>query len=62
MTKFPDRELFQAIRAFQEKAGLKVDGRMKPDGKTETALHKAARTLQGLGRNGDTVLAHISPA
>jgi len=36
--------------------------RMEPDGDTEAALHKAARTLQGLGRNGDTVLAHISPA
>ena len=62
VTNFPDRELFKAIRAFQDKAGLNVDGRMKPDGETETALHQAARTLQGLGRNGDTVLAHISPA
>lgn len=62
MTEFPDRELFKAIRAFQDRAGLKVDGRMKPEGETEIALYKAARTLQGLGRNGDTVLAHISPA
>jgi peptidoglycan hydrolase-like protein with peptidoglycan-binding domain len=62
MTQIPDRELFKAIRAFQNKAGLKVDGRMKPDGETEAALHKAARKLQGLGRNGDTVLANISPA
>ena len=62
VTNFPDSELFQAIRAFQDRAGLKIDGRMKPDGETETALHKAARMLQGLGRHGDTVLAHISPA
>ena len=48
MTDFPDHELFKAIRAFQDKAGLNVDGRMKPDGETETALHEAARMLQGL--------------
>jgi peptidoglycan hydrolase-like protein with peptidoglycan-binding domain len=48
LTDFPDRELFEAIRAFQDRAGLKVDGRMKPGGETQTALHKIARMLQGL--------------
>ena len=41
VTDIPDHELFKAIRAFQEKAGLKVDGRMKPGGETQTALHKS---------------------
>jgi len=48
---------------------------MKPDGETEealrnamspeqtdTALNVTACTLQSMGRNGDTILAHITPA
>jgi hypothetical protein len=74
LSQFPDPALFKAIQAFQRKHGLKVDGVMKPGGPTEaslratltpqqtgTALYAMARTIQALGRNGDTLLAHITP-
>ncbi|MBF0246698.1 MAG: minor capsid protein [Alphaproteobacteria bacterium] len=66
LTDFPDRALMEAITAYQKARGLRVDGAMRPDGETETAirgeLHSTAERLRRLGRNGDTVLAHISPA
>jgi len=76
LSQFPDRALFDAIKAFQDSQGLRVDGVMKPNGETETAIKKhalarhletksiqgAAQKLQSLGRNGDTILAHITPA
>jgi peptidoglycan hydrolase-like protein with peptidoglycan-binding domain len=74
LSQFPDPALFKAIQAFQRKHGLKADGVMKPGGPTEaslratltpqqtgTALYATARTIQALGRNGDTLLAHITP-
>lgn len=73
VSKFPDSALFAAIRTFQKSQGLKVDGIMKPDGETmtelqsrlsgpqeRTATQSAAQALQGLGRNGDRVLAHLT--
>ena len=65
ITQFPDRALIDAIRDFQRANGLRVDGVMKPDGKSEFTIqqiHAAARRLQGMGRHGDTLLAHITPA
>lgn len=74
VSQFPDSDLFQAIKAFQKTQGLKSDGVMKPDGETlaalsgvlhgdaaTTAVQTAAQALQDLGRNGDEILAHISP-
>lgn len=74
LSQFPDSALFKAIQDFQRKHGLKVDGVMQPGGPTETslrarltpqqtgaALYATARTIQALGRNGDTLLAHITP-
>lgn len=74
VTQFPDAALYSAIENFQKSAGLTVDGVMKPEGPTEdtlretltnhqsaTALHITARSLQDLGRNGDEILAHITP-
>lgn len=74
VTHYPDRALFKAIREFQKDQGLKVDGFMNPDGETlaalqdklrgtkeRTATQTAARALQSMGRNGDTILAHITP-
>lgn len=68
VSAYPDRALFEAIRAFQKSQGLRVDGVMKPEGETEAAMQTAsaenqtdARRLQSLGRNGDTLLAHITP-
>lgn len=67
---YPDRALFDAIRAYQKECGLKVDGVLKPEGETEAslralqarALKPMAAKLQAMGRNGDTILAHITPA
>ena len=58
----PDRALFDAIRKFQEGTKLNVDGVMKPGGETETTLKTAAELVRRHGRNGDTILAHITPA
>jgi len=62
ISQFPDRSMFDAIKAFQKSQGLKVDGVMNPEGETETAIKAEAQKLQSLGRNGDTILAHITPA
>jgi hypothetical protein len=65
LTEFPDRALIDAIRDFQRANGLRVDGVMKPGGESEETIqqiHARARQLQGMGRHGDTILAHISPA
>ena len=62
ISQFPDRAMFDAIKAFQNSQGLKVDGVMKPEGETETAIKSQAQKLQSMGRNGDTILAHITPA
>lgn len=74
LSEFPDRALFDAIRAFQKELGLRVDGVLKPQGETQmalagavsqdqsrTALRMAAEFVRQQGRNGDTVLAHITP-
>lgn len=68
VSAYPDRALFEAIRAFQKSQGLRVDGIMKPQGETEAAMQAAsvknqtdAQRIQALGRNGDTLLAHITP-
>ncbi|MAO54179.1 MAG: hypothetical protein CMM61_00590 [Rhodospirillaceae bacterium] len=50
--------LDDAIRAFQRRNGLTVDSAVHPGGETLRAL---ARHLQVMGRNGDTVLAHLTP-
>jgi len=67
ISPYPDAALFKAVRAFQSAQGLAADGIIKPEGETEAALHAAATRLQSLdlqsmGRNGDTLLAHITPA
>jgi len=62
ISQFPDRALFDAIKAYQKHQGLKVDGVMKPEGETETSIKAEAQKLQSMGRNGDTILAHITPA
>jgi len=67
VSPYPDAALFKAVRAFQSAQGLAADGVIKPEGETEAALHAATTRLQSLdlqsmGRNGDTLLAHITPA
>jgi hypothetical protein len=65
LTPFPDNALIKAIRNFQRANALKVDGVMKPGGTTEATIqqtHGAARQLQSMGRRGDSLLAHITPA
>ncbi|MBD3661008.1 MAG: peptidoglycan-binding protein, partial [Arenibacter algicola] len=74
VSPFPDRALFDAIKTFQKSCGLRADGVLKPQGETQmalagavspdqsrTALRMAAEFVREQGRNGDTVLAHISP-
>jgi peptidoglycan hydrolase-like protein with peptidoglycan-binding domain len=58
-TGFAGQRLLDGIRIFQEQNGLNVDGRLNPGGPTIKAL---SQSLQSMGRNGDTVLAHLSPA
>ena len=73
ISPYPDRALFDAVRAFQDDRGLAADGSLKPGGATWSALtdrldgeagpqtlRAAARALQSLGRGGDTILAHIT--
>ena len=73
ISPYPDRALFDAVRAFQDDRGLAADGSLKPGGATWSALtdrldgeagpqtlRAAARALQALGRGGDTILAHIT--
>jgi hypothetical protein len=38
VTEFPDRALFNGVREFQKKNGLKIDGVVRPGGPTEKAL------------------------
>ncbi|MEG3618963.1 peptidoglycan-binding domain-containing protein [Magnetovibrio sp. PR-2] len=59
ISEYPDRDLFDAIKDFQSKQGLKVDGVINAEGETVKAM---AQHLQYKGRNGDTILAHITPA
>jgi len=68
ITPYPDTLLVRGIEGFQRDRGLRLDGVMKPGGETEAALqaaslenHADALRLQRMGRNGDTVLAHITP-
>jgi peptidoglycan hydrolase-like protein with peptidoglycan-binding domain len=67
ISPYPDAALFKAVRAFQSAQSLAADGVIKPHGETEARLHATATRLQSLdlqsmGRNGDTLLAHITPA
>ncbi|MBC8267612.1 MAG: peptidoglycan-binding protein [Rhodospirillaceae bacterium] len=57
-TGYAGQRLLDGIRAFQKQNGLNVDGRAAPDGPTIKAL---SQSLQSMGRNGDSVLAHLSP-
>jgi peptidoglycan hydrolase-like protein with peptidoglycan-binding domain len=36
---YPSRELFNNIRAFQQREGLRLDGEMKPGGETESRMN-----------------------
>jgi peptidoglycan hydrolase-like protein with peptidoglycan-binding domain len=58
-TGFAGQRLLDGIRAFQKQHGLVTDGRLNPGGPTIKAL---SQSLQSMGRKGDTVLAHLSPA
>jgi len=65
LSQFPDRAMFDGLKAFQKSNGLRVDGVMNPGGESEATtqrLQAHALNLQSLGRNGDTILAHINPA
>jgi len=57
-TGYTGQRLLEGIRTYQKQNGLSVDGRLNPDGPTIKAL---SQSLQSMGRNGDTVLAHLTP-
>lgn len=68
ITPYPDAAMILGIEKFQRDNGLKSDGVMKPDGETMWMLGSVvgdiftdAQNLQSMGRNGDTLLAHINP-
>jgi hypothetical protein len=59
---YPDTFLIRGIEAFQRDNGLKPDGEtMWVLGSVIGDISKDAQNLQSLGRNGDSILAHISP-
>ncbi len=73
-TGYYGERLHQAITEFQKQQGLRTDGLINPDGPTVAALRasvappgksdnvrQAAETLLAMGRNGDTILAHLTP-
>lgn len=47
-----DDAMFQGIRSFQKDSGLKVDGLMRPEGPTETAINR--KLSQGVQLAADT--------
>ena len=65
ITPYPDASMMDGLENFQRDFGLRLDGVMKPGGETAQMLgsanHINAQNLQSLGRNGDSILAHITP-
>ncbi len=57
-TGFFGTRVEDAVKNFQKDYGLRIDGLVNPGGETIRAL---AQSLQGMGRNGDIILAHITP-
>lgn len=43
ITGIPDQEMFDGLKSFQKKEGLKVDGVMKPGGPTEERLRQTTQ-------------------
>ncbi len=58
-TGFFGTRVDDAVKGFQKDHALKVDGLVNPGGQT---IRMLAASLQKMGRRGDTLLAHISPA
>ena len=50
--QYPDSELFGGIRKFQRKNGLKIDGVIKPNGETETAMGRYKCSICGGRHDG----------
>lgn len=48
LTPYPDKPLFEGIRAFQKDNKLTVDGVMKPGDETETAFNRHCLTVMGI--------------
>ncbi|PHS78941.1 MAG: hypothetical protein COB59_04605 [Rhodospirillaceae bacterium] len=65
ITPYPNTSMMNGLENFQRDFGLRLDGVMKPGGETAQMLgsanHINAQNLQSLGRNGDSILAHITP-
>jgi peptidoglycan hydrolase-like protein with peptidoglycan-binding domain len=45
ITPYPDTSMIDGIKKFQKENGLKVDGVMKPQGSTETALGQQTKSI-----------------
>jgi len=52
MTPYPDRHMFDSMKAFQKDEGLQVDGLMRPGGPTEARIDQ--RLAQAEGKRKDT--------
>ena len=57
-TGYYGARLKQAVRKFQKAHALRIDGDVNPHGET---IRTIAQNLQGMGRRGDKVLAHLTP-
>lgn len=49
-----DDSMFQGIRSFQKANGLKVDGFMRPEGPTETAINASLAATNGSAPDNDS--------
>lgn len=45
LTPYPDKQLFSAIKHYQKRKGLKVDGIMKPEGETQKSMRIESEEL-----------------
>jgi len=54
LTDIPDGPLFEAVKSFQKRNGLRVDGQMDPGGPTERTVNRALAATKPLLPGGET--------
>ena len=60
---YPDHDMFNGIRGYQRKKGLRIDGVMKPGGETVTAINEdLSKETEGTGPTSNTETAFVPVA